>query len=281
MKTTTQGRNNGIQWTLTTQLDDLDFADDIALLSHNNRQMQDKTSHLELTSAQTRLKINTKKTELMKHNTAVNTPITVAGASIREVDSFTYLGSVIDKEGGTENNVKARIGKAYAAFIMLKNIWSSKCICLNTKLRIFNSNVKSVLLYGCETWRMVKSTNRKLQTFINTCLRRILKIRWTDKVPYEEIWRQTKQEPIDTQITRRKRGWIGHTFSKPASNTTTQALFWNPQGKRKRGWPWSTWRRNTNAKLKKWGTTWHELQKTAQNRVRWQTVVDGLCSAMS
>ncbi|GFR68032.1 hypothetical protein ElyMa_000266000 [Elysia marginata] len=82
---------------------------------------------------------------------------------------------------------------------MLKNIWSSKCICLNTKLRIFNSNVKSVLLYhGCETWRMVKSTNRKLQTFINTCLRRILKIRWMDKVPNEEIWRQTKQEPIDT-----------------------------------------------------------------------------------
>ncbi|GFR77513.1 reverse transcriptase SR3-right [Elysia marginata] len=62
MKTTTQGRNNGIQWTLTTQLDDLDFVDDIALLSHNNRQMQDKTSHLELTSAQTGLKINTKKT---------------------------------------------------------------------------------------------------------------------------------------------------------------------------------------------------------------------------
>ncbi|GFR83528.1 retrovirus-related Pol polyprotein from type-1 retrotransposable element R2 [Elysia marginata] len=41
MKTTTQGRNNGLQWTLTTQLDNLDFADDIALLSHNNRQMQD------------------------------------------------------------------------------------------------------------------------------------------------------------------------------------------------------------------------------------------------
>ncbi|GFR70006.1 reverse transcriptase SR3-left [Elysia marginata] len=89
MKTTTQGRNNGIQWTLTTHLDNLDFADDIALLYHNNRQMQDKTSHLELTSAQTGLKINTKKTELMKLNTAVNTPITVAGASIREVDSFT------------------------------------------------------------------------------------------------------------------------------------------------------------------------------------------------
>ena len=41
MKTTTTGRNNGIQWTLWTQLDDLDFADDLALLSHNHSQMQD------------------------------------------------------------------------------------------------------------------------------------------------------------------------------------------------------------------------------------------------
>ena len=65
MKTTTTGRNNGIQWTLWTQLDDLDFADDLALLSHNHSQMQDKTSLLETTSAGTGLKINRKKTELI------------------------------------------------------------------------------------------------------------------------------------------------------------------------------------------------------------------------
>ena len=53
MKTTTTGRNNGIQWTLWTQLDDLDFADDPALLSHNHNQMQDKTILLETTSAGT------------------------------------------------------------------------------------------------------------------------------------------------------------------------------------------------------------------------------------
>ncbi|GFS18441.1 adenylate cyclase [Elysia marginata] len=38
---------------------------------------------------------------------------------------------------------------------------------------------------------------------------------------------------------------------------------------------------STDDELKKWGTTWHKLQKTAQNRVRWRTVVDSLCSAMS
>ena len=99
MKTTTTGRNNGIQWTLWTQLDDLDFADDLALLSHNHNQMQDKTTLLETTSAGTGLKINRKKTELMKTNTTATAPVTVGGEPIREVESFVYLGSVVDHQG--------------------------------------------------------------------------------------------------------------------------------------------------------------------------------------
>ena len=151
MKTTTTGRNNGIQWTPWTQLDDLNFADDLVLLSHNHRHMQDKTTCLETISAGTGLKISKRKTELMKINTTANTPVTVDGEPIREVHSFIYLGSAVDRQGGTDRDVTARIGKARAAFVMLKNIWSSKKIRTRTKLRIFNSNVKSVLLYGCET----------------------------------------------------------------------------------------------------------------------------------
>ena len=77
MKTTTAGRNNSILWTLWTQLDNLDFTDDLVLLSHNHRQMQDKTTLLETTSAGTGLKINRKKTKLMKMNTTANAPVTV------------------------------------------------------------------------------------------------------------------------------------------------------------------------------------------------------------
>lgn len=43
LKTATSDRRNGIEW---TQLDDLDFADDLALLSHNHNQMQDMTTCL-------------------------------------------------------------------------------------------------------------------------------------------------------------------------------------------------------------------------------------------
>ena len=56
MKTETKGTRNGIQWKILTQLDDLDFADDLALMSHNHRQMQDKTTYLVRISAQVGLK---------------------------------------------------------------------------------------------------------------------------------------------------------------------------------------------------------------------------------
>ena len=281
MKTTTTGRNNGIQWTLMTQLDDLDFADDLALLSHNHNQMQDKTTRLETLSAQTGLKINQKKTELMKINTTSNAQITVGGEPIKEVESFVYLGSVIDKQGGTDKDVTARIGKARTAFVLLRKILASGEITLRTKLRIFNSNVKSILLYGCETWRTTKAMQVKIQTFINTCLRRIFNIRWLEKIRNEELWRKAGQESVTIQILRRKWGWIGHTLRKPISSTTRQALTWNPQGKRKRGRPRNSWRRDTEEELKRRGSNWTGMARAAQNRVRWRGVVDGLCSSSS
>ena len=150
---------------------------------------------------------------------------------------------------------------------------------MRTKLRIFNSSVKSVLLYGCETWRTTQTRQQKIQTFFNTCLRRIYKIQWQEKTRNEDPWERAGQGPVAKQILRKKWGWIGHTLRKPASSTTRQA--WNPQGKRKRGRPRNSWRRDTEAELKQQGTNWSGMTRAALNRVRWREVVDGLCSTGS
>ena len=47
MVQSTHNKKTGIQWSLTEHLEDLDFADDIALLSHSHQQMQDKSELLE------------------------------------------------------------------------------------------------------------------------------------------------------------------------------------------------------------------------------------------
>ena len=181
MKTETKGKRNGIQWKSLTQLDDLDFADDLALMSHSHRQMQGKTTDLARISAQVGLKIN-------KKNTTCERPIMLEGEGFEEVETFRYLGSIVDTRGGTEADVKTRIGKARAAFHILRNVWKSMVIGKTTKIRLFNTNVKSVLLHGAETWRMNKTTLKRNHNFVNQCLRKILGIQWMDKVSNKDRW---------------------------------------------------------------------------------------------
>ena len=70
---------------------------------------------------------------------------------------------------------------------MLRNVWKSRQVKTATKIRFFNSNVKSVLLYGSETWRTTKTTTKKIQTFVNGCLREILQIHWPEKITNIEL----------------------------------------------------------------------------------------------
>ena len=68
-------------------------------------------------------------------------------------------------------------------------------------MRIFNSNVKSVLLYGFETWRKTEVTQRKIQTFINSCLMRIFNIIRPVKVSNEDLWSYTQKTTLQHHTT--------------------------------------------------------------------------------
>ena len=276
MKVGTEGRRNGIQWTLWEQLDDLDFADDIALLSHSQQQLQSKTTALDELSASVGLRIHPGKSKVLRVHSANREPIMVKNQALEEVNTFTYLGSVVDEVGGTEADIKARISKARFAFISLGKVWKDRTISTKTKCRLFSSNVKSILLYGCETWKLTKTLLNKLQTFVNTCLRKILRIRWPDRIRNEELWERTGQKAMSEELGQRKWRWLGHTLRKPPGNITRHSLTWNPQGQRKRGRPRTTWRRCIEEDMKRGGYSWSGLQKIAQDRDGWRAVVRGL-----
>jgi hypothetical protein len=101
----------------------------------------------------------------------------VEETEIEEVGSFVYLGSVVSVNGGTEQDVASRIQKANGVFVQLYPVWRNGNISKGVKIRTLNTNVKSILLYGCETWKTTIQITRRLQTFINKCLRRIMNIK--------------------------------------------------------------------------------------------------------
>ena len=180
-------RKRGIQWTLTVSLEEFDFADDLALLPHRMQDMRDKTRALGIQGAKVGLRVNPMKTNLMRIGTKRGDSVCVEGGGIEEVDEITYLGSIVSKKGGTDVDIKARIRKARQAFAMLRPIWRSTALTTKTKRRVFWSNVKTVLLYGCEIWRLTKRLEQKLQVFINKNLSNILHIWWPRKIRNKEL----------------------------------------------------------------------------------------------
>ncbi|VDO62101.1 unnamed protein product [Schistosoma margrebowiei] len=242
MKTPTSERKHGIQWTARMQLDDLDFAHDLALLPQTQRQMQEKTTSVVAVSEAVSLNIHKGKSKILQYNTACTNPTTFDGEYLEDVKIFTYLGSIIDERGGSDADVEARIGKVRTPYLQLKNIWNSKQLSTNTIVRIFNTNVKIVLLYGSETWRTTRTIIQKIQVFINSCLRKILQIRWLDTISNNVLWERTNQIPAEEEIMKRRWKWIGHTLRKAPNCVTGQALTYYPQGQSRRGRPKNTLR---------------------------------------
>ncbi|VDP51755.1 unnamed protein product [Schistosoma mattheei] len=141
MKTSTSEGKHGIQRIPRMQLDDLDFADDLALLSQTKQQMQEKATSGAAAPTVLGLNIHKGKSKILRYNTRCINPITIDGEELEDVKTFTYLSSMIDEQDGSDADVKARIGKVRAAYLQLKNIWKSKQSSTNNKLNLFQHGV--------------------------------------------------------------------------------------------------------------------------------------------
>lgn len=277
MRKVNNNSSGGINWYLTQKLEDLDYADDISLLAQTHEDLQRRINKLAKCAAEVGLEININKTKVMRGNTNNTRPITIGDTSIEDVDKFNYLGSVITKEGGTKDDIDNKLMKARATFGRMWKIWRSSQIAKKTKLRIFQACIKSVLLYGSETWLVNKKEMYKLQVFVNKCLRIICRIHWPRRIRNEDLWEATGQEPIEKTIKKRKYRWIGHVLRRSPNCIARQALEWNPQGKRNVGRPKNTWRRTVEREITQLNKTWSQMKVIAQNRNRWKRFVEALC----
>jgi len=133
MNKTTEGRRTGIRWKFTSVLEDLNFAEDIALLSSRYVDMEDKTSRLVDEAAREGLKINAK-SKVMRINARNDQRIKVNDKQVDDVEEFLYLGALLHKEGGATKDIQQRLSKARQTFYRLRKIWDSSEISRKTKV---------------------------------------------------------------------------------------------------------------------------------------------------
>ena len=137
--------------------------------------------------------------------------ITVKGVTLKDVESFAYLGSILSRSVRIDNEVDARIAKASTAFGRLrKKVWESNGLTTRTKLKVYKAVVLPSLLYSCETWTVYISHANTLNRFHLDCLRKILRVKWQDKIPDTEVLRLADLPSIHTILGKTQLQWSGH-----------------------------------------------------------------------
>jgi len=95
------------------------------------------------------------------------------------------------------------------AHSILKPIGSS----LEVKKKIINTCIWSVALCGSETGTVGKNEERIINAFETWSWRRMLKIKWTDRIMNDEVFQKAKDERLLKFFffKYRRHSWIGHT----------------------------------------------------------------------
>jgi len=81
------------------------------------------------------------------------------------------------------------LAKAYSTPGALDKLWRSNTSRMPTKMKIINTTtVFSTALYSCETWTFTAKIRRMLLAFESKCYRRIMRVKWTEKITNDTIF---------------------------------------------------------------------------------------------
>jgi len=94
-----------------------------------------------------------------------------------------------------------------------KEILCSNNLSLEMKKKLIKSCIWSIALYGSETWTLGKNEERVINAFETWWWRKMLQIKWTDRITNDKVFQRAKDERLLLKILKNRRhSWIGHTI---------------------------------------------------------------------
>ena len=134
------------------------------------------------------LKLKIQKTKIMAFG-----PINSWQIDGETVTDFTFLGSKITEDSDFSHEIKRHLLLGRKSMTNLDSILKSRDIILPTKVRLVKATVFPIVMYGCESWSIMKLSAEELM-LLNCCWRRLLRIPWTARRSNQSILEEISPE---------------------------------------------------------------------------------------
>ena len=112
------------------------------------------------------------------------------GVTVETVADFILGGSKITADGDCSHEIKRRLHLGRKVVTNLDSVLKSRDITLPTKVRLVKAMVFPVVMYGCESWTIMKAEHRRIDAFELQCWRRLLRVPWAARRSNQSILKE-------------------------------------------------------------------------------------------
>jgi hypothetical protein len=196
---------------------------------------------------------------------------------LEQIHSYKYLGSIINRDNSIEEEIRERIVSGNRAYYANRSIIKSKLVCKKSKLKIYQTIVRPVVTYGCETWVLKEAIKPKLLVFERKILRGIFgptnELNGTLRIKTNsELNKLIENQTVIKFIKAQRLSWLGHIHRMGSDRTVKKVYEWKPISMLPQGRPKLRWENDIKNDLKEMKL--NNWRICIQDRNKWKRIVE-------
>ena len=190
-------------------INNLRYVDHTTFMAESKEELKSLLMKVKEESEKVGLKLNMQKTKIMASGPITSWPID--GGTMEIVRDFILGSSKMTADGDWSHEIKKCLLLGRKAMTNLDSILKSRDVTLPTKVHLVKSMVFPIVMYGCESWTVMKAECWGIDAFELWCWRIVLRVPWTARRSNQSILKEISPEySLEGLILKLKLQHFGH-----------------------------------------------------------------------
>ena len=195
--------------------------------------------------------------------------MTLERGNCESVSRFCYLGDMLERGGGSQAAVTARIQSGWKKFHDLSAFLTSRATPYWMKGKIYSSCVRPCMMYGSETWGLTAIDKKRLETSERRMVRWMCGVSLKDGIASKDLLHRLKIRSVEEEMKTGRLRWYGHVVRRDGDNWLKRTWKMKVEGPTPRGRPKKTWEETISADCRSLGLNVGD----ALNRDSWRAAI--------